>query len=307
MTQDNNPTPDDFYTDDADHNNDDAPNSGVPASSIFLEMMRQQANPPETYIWEPPKTPTDILANEREPISQPIIETPMNRTPLQNIPDDLPDPIEEAHLEAREQLRVERMQRRRAKKRMRAAGITGGLFRSLFTVSVTAVMMATIFTWWQGPEFLSADVRNDLSIALATATNQGIMVEATALPVTPNWLKRVGIISGHRGPENDPGAVCDDGLTEAEINLEVAQRVVRSLQTRGYTVDLLDEFDPRLNNYQGDALVSIHANTCRDYGELVTGFLISTADARSGSGNDQLLVRCHSDLTDTESCKNRIR
>ncbi|MEL6271837.1 MAG: hypothetical protein AAFR22_18665, partial [Chloroflexota bacterium] len=37
---------------------------------------------------------------------------------------------------------------------------------------------------------------------------------------------------------------------------------------------------------------SIHANTCRDYGELVTGFLIATADARAGSGNDQLLVEC---------------
>jgi N-acetylmuramoyl-L-alanine amidase len=39
-------------------------------------------------------------------------------------------------------------------------------------------------------------------------------------------------------------------------------------------------------------LVSIHANTCQDYGEVVSGFLISTADARVGSGNDQLLVEC---------------
>ncbi|MEM6283543.1 MAG: N-acetylmuramoyl-L-alanine amidase [Chloroflexota bacterium] len=269
--------------------NPDEPNKNASASSIFLEMMRQQAShqesPPDDvpYVWQPP---TQAAADQQrvddvpEPVSTIIDEGDAQPT------------AHDDHNRAREQLRQQRLQRRRSKRRMRVAGIGGGFFRSLFTVGITALITATIFTWWQGPEFLSADVRSDLSIALATATNQGIMVEATALPITPNWQRRIGIISGHRGPENDPGAVCPDGLTEAEINLEVAQRVVRGLQTRGYTVDLLDEFDPRLNNYEGDALVSIHANTCRDYGELVTGFLVSTADARSGSGNDQLLVEC---------------
>ncbi|MEL6150400.1 MAG: N-acetylmuramoyl-L-alanine amidase [Chloroflexota bacterium] len=289
MSHDRN-LPDEF--DDYDYN-EDTPGTGGSASSIFLEMMRQQASTqeppaparpdPQPYVWQPPAaTPTEDV-----PAAPPHTLAEQDADP--DI-DSIPAP--EGHDQVREQLRAERIRRRRTKRRMRVAGIGGGFLRSLFTVSITALITATIFTWWQGPEFLSADVRNDLSIALATATNQGIMVEATALPSTPNWLKRIGIISGHRGPENDPGAVCPDGLTEAEINLAVAQRVVRSLQTRGYTVDLLDEFDPRLNNYEGDALVSIHANTCRDYGELVTGFLIATADARAGSGNDQLLVEC---------------
>jgi N-acetylmuramoyl-L-alanine amidase len=72
--------------------------------------------------------------------------------------------------------------------------------------------------------------------------------------------ERIGIVSGHRG--YDSGAVCPDGLTEAEINFAVAQRVVALLERMGYTVDLLDEYDDRLEGYQADALVSIHADSC---------------------------------------------
>ena len=53
---------------------------------------------------------------------------------------------------------------------------------------------------------------------------------------------RIGIISGHKG--NDSGAVCADGLTEAEVNENIAVRVVSALQTRGIAADLLGEFDP---------------------------------------------------------------
>lgn len=255
------------------------------ASSIFLEMMRQRA----AQQIEPDggDDQTTLLDEASIPTSE---EHSVEQNGLEE-PETSPD-MEAPTATVREQLRVQRVKRRKMKRRRRTVGIVGGIFRTLFTVTLTALTTATIFTWWQGPEFLSADVRDDLSIALATATNQGIMVQATALPVTPNWLKRVGIISGHRGPENDPGAVCPDGLTESEINLAVAQRVVRNLQSRGYTVDLLDEFDPRLADYTAEMLLSIHANTCQDYGELVTGYLISTADSRAGSGNDQLLVEC---------------
>ncbi len=274
----------------------DQPTDDQSASSIFLELMRQQATHPQDDDGYPDALAPHPLAamDGAVPDGSALVEDehdaaldePVNPESLGS--HDEPD----AHSDIRERLRVQRVQRRRKRRRYQTFGVMGGAFRTVFTLVITAVTTATIFTWWQGPEFLSADVRDDLSIALATATNQGMMVQATALPVTPNWLKRVGIISGHRGPENDPGAVCDDGLTEAEINLAVAQRVVRNLQARGYTVDLLDEFDPRLADYRAEALISIHANTCRDYGEVVSGYLISTADARSGSGNDQLLVEC---------------
>lgn len=254
----------------------------MPASSIFLEMMRQQAAPPPPT--EPPPTHNASTAvPDMDDMGAADIAANANVETV---------PAADDHASAREQLRIERVKRRRQKRRRSAAGLFGGIFRTFFTVGITAMITATIFTWWQGPQFLSPTVRNDLSIALATATSQGVAVRATALPVTPNWMKRIGIVSGHRGPEDDPGAVCPDGLTEREINLSVAQRVVRNLQARGYTVDLLDEFDPRLADYRADLLLSIHANTCRDYGEFVSGYLISTADSRSGSGNDQLLVEC---------------
>src|SRR5690606_34394711 len=98
-----------------------------------------------------------------------------------------------------------------------------------------------------------------LQVADSTSVFAADPLTPTAIVVTPNWARRIGIVSGHRGPENDPGAVCDDGLTEREINFAVAQLVVRSLREQGYSVDLLDEFDPRLTTYQAAALVSIHS------------------------------------------------
>lgn len=180
----------------------------------------------------------------------------------------------------------------RAKKRpRRALGMVSGFLRSLIVVVIAAGLMATIFTWWTPSAFIADGVRAELSIAMATDAATPI---PTSLP-TPNWARRIGIVSGHRGPENDPGAVCPDGLTEAEINFAVAQRVVDTLRGMGYTVDLLDEFDSRLQNYQAAALVSIHANTCRVWpnGEVVSGYLIAAAAARiSARGNDDALVEC---------------
>src|SRR3989304_2575839 len=69
---------------------------------------------------------------------------------------------------------------------------------------------------------------------------------------------RVGIVAGHSGPYPstgyvDPGAVCDDGLTELEVNQNIANLVVRSLQAAGYNAELLQEWDPRLTGYRAGA------------------------------------------------------
>jgi N-acetylmuramoyl-L-alanine amidase len=179
----------------------------------------------------------------------------------------------------------------RAKRRpRRTLGMVSGFLRALIVVVIAAGLMATIFTWWTPTAFINDGVRAELSIAMATDAATPI---PTNLP-TPNWARRIGVVSGHRGPENDPGAVCPDGLTEAEINFAVAQRVVTALRGMGYTVDLLDEFDPRLQNYQAAALVSIHSNTCQVWpGEVVSGYLIAAAAARiSARGSDDVLVEC---------------
>ena len=95
---------------------------------------------------------------------------------------------------------------------------------------------------------------------------------------------RVGIVAGHSG--NDSGAVCPDGLTEAEVNMAVAQAVVLSLQARGVTADLLEEFDDRLDGYRADAFVSIHADSCEvDF----SGFKVASLEGGSDA-SEQLAV-----------------
>lgn len=274
----------------------------VSASVAFMEMMRQAAakkNPLEPSAADQlfarvampakpaaPKSGSPINAPPAsEVITQPATITSVENTAAQNA-------REQKQREAAiEEQRVLRIKRRRARRRQRTVGTLGGIIRSFLVVLVAAGLMATIFTWWTPSQFLSDEVRLELSAAQVT-TQANII--PTAVP-TPNWMRRIGIVSGHRGPQvpPDPGAVCPDGLTEAEINFAVAQIVVRNLRARGYSVDLLDEFDPRLDNYQAAALVSIHANTCQNWpGEIVSGYLIARAAARTSAGLDDLLVDC---------------
>lgn len=112
--------------------------------------------------------------------------------------------------------------------------------------------------------------------------------------VTPSpAAPRIGIVAGHWG--HDSGAVCPDGLTEVGINLDVARRVLYMLEASGYRVDLLEEFDRRLNNYRADALVSIHADSCVDYPNATppaSGFKVaSVADSQAPEAEEQL-VEC---------------
>ncbi len=263
------------------------------ASVAFLQMMRQaaaRAQPPGAPV-NPPAPPAPPLEDMPEAVDQ-------------NAPSGaLEDADEDASLadagsapaplvdEVTGEIR--RPPRRRIQRGQRALSALGGFMRSIFIMIVSAFLVATIFRWWTPPSFLPSSVRQDLafdaSAAVFTPTPP-----PTALP-TPNWAVRVGVVSGHRGPQNDPGAVCPDGLTEREINFNVAQVVVTNLQNLGYMVDLLDEFDPRLQNYQAAALLSIHANTCREWpnGEVVSGYLIAAPAARvTARGNDELLVDC---------------
>lgn len=85
--------------------------------------------------------------------------------------------------------------------------------------------------------------------------------------------RRIGIIAGHKG--FDSGAVCADGLTEAAINADLANKLMANLQARGVRAEILDEFDARLTGYSATALISIHADSCQYVNDLATGFKIS--------------------------------
>jgi N-acetylmuramoyl-L-alanine amidase len=101
-------------------------------------------------------------------------------------------------------------------------------------------------------------------------------------------LRRVGIVAGHAG--YDPGAVCPNGLTEAEVNMAIAKVVVELLSQQGYQVDLLEEFDARLSSYRADALVSIHADSCEVPG--ASGFKVARVTHSAIPEAEDRLVEC---------------
>jgi N-acetylmuramoyl-L-alanine amidase len=98
----------------------------------------------------------------------------------------------------------------------------------------------------------------------------------------------VGVVSGHKG--YDPGAVCADGLSEVEVNHAIALEVVSLLNRRGIRADLLDEFDDRLTDYQADALVSIHSDSCNIPG--ATGFKVARVTDSAIPEAEDILVAC---------------
>jgi N-acetylmuramoyl-L-alanine amidase len=312
----------------------DPENDGdIPASVAFMEMMRraaarnQPANPPPS----PPTAPRDVQPEvRRRPISRgtsplvpdnemkatsppsPTPETPWERT---GYPTEEPESPAFYRVGAATRASREvddgddapatppppsdmRRARRRTRRRQRTS-MLGGALRPIIIIPVAAALIATIFAWFTPPEMINSEVRSELSADIATSTFATFEPTAAA---TANWQKRIGIVSGHRGGDvYDPGAVCTDANGEAvrpnenDINFSVAERVVNTLRGMGYTADLLDEFDPRLQTYQAAALVSIHANTCREWpgGEFVSGYLIAAPEARATMrGNDELLVGC---------------
>lgn len=118
---------------------------------------------------------------------------------------------------------------------------------------------------------------------------------ATPLPsISPSpAIPRIGIVAGHYG--SDVGAMCPDGLTEVEITLDVAERVVYVLRALGYQADLLEEFDARLEGYRADALVSIHADSCEDFPNATppaSGFKVASVEDSMVPELERRLVAC---------------
>lgn len=186
----------------------------------------------------------------------------------------------------------------RTRRRKPPAAASTGLqaLRTILMVLAAAILVSTIFSLWTRPTFLPDNFRAGLN--QVQATQHLINIQPSPLPTDVRKV-RIGIVAGHSGtPQDetfneDPGAVCPDGLTELSINTTVARLVVAALQRESYTVDLLEEFDPRLKNYRADALVSIHTNDCSDYGPAGTGYNAASAAARQTTrGADERLLNC---------------
>ncbi len=162
--------------------------------------------------------------------------------------------------------------------------------RYVGVVCLIAFASATVFTLWSPSSLLFSKAEY-----FAAATPVGDNAAAIPPTAAPAALPVVGVVAGHSGPQNDPGAVCPDGLTEAAINLEAANRVKAILEQAGLRVDLLNEFDDRLNGYKALALVSIHADSCAYINDQASGFKVARALYDQSPGKSDRLVACLTD------------
>lgn len=136
-----------------------------------------------------------------------------------------------------------------------------------------AILLATLFTALPSRGLVSGAFYDRLSLIL---TPQAVV----GTPAVAQQQLRIGIVAGHSG--NDSGAVCLDGnnnvtLTEADVNLKIAALVQQQLTQKGYEVDLLREFDTRLNGYRALAIVSIHNDSCDYINDEATGYKVAAA------------------------------
>src|SRR5512141_2587200 len=124
-----------------------------------------------------------------------------------------------------------------------------GTFYILEIVLGVAFILATLFTAWTDPGILPGNLGKNLTLGLAPQATGGPEMAVTP---TKRTHPLIGIVAGHSG--NDSGTVCPDGLTEVSVNETVAAYLKKILVDKGYDVDVLQEFDSRLNDYQASAL-----------------------------------------------------
>jgi len=162
---------------------------------------------------------------------------------------------------------------------------------SVLTVIGVAFIVASTFTAAKPVNLFSSDLGSQLTEALQ-GHNTPAVSWATATPES-SQKQQIGIVVGHWGDNNDPGAVCDNSdLTELRVNQDIASFVQRMLIAEGFTVDLLKEFDDRLEGYQAEAMISLHADSCTYINDLATGFKIAGTSLSSRTERTARLASC---------------
>ena len=159
---------------------------------------------------------------------------------------------------------------------------TGRIIQSAFSV---AILVATLFTSFSPSMFSDANINS-----LLARFQPSQPVAKAAVPYSSIPDIRIGIVSGHWG--HDSGAVCDNGTTEQQVNLAIATLVQQKLSAYGYQVDLMQEFDPRLNGYRAAVLLSIHNDSCQYINDQATGFKVASALASRDPNLSLRLVSC---------------
>lgn len=216
-------------------------------------------------------------------------------------PEALPDEPESAARRGREYIRPEARpggdtflyKRTKGSPKNSSSTIVQVTWQTVTTIISAAVIVATLFTIWTPGSLLAKNLPERMVEALAVKPLADNTPDP-ALSMPSNFpSNKVGIVVGHRG--NDSGAVCSNGLTELEINTNVATYLQKMLIDDGYEVELLDEFDARLSNYEAGLLISIHADSCDYINDSATGFKVASALSETKEGNSQRLVACIAD------------
>ncbi len=154
------------------------------------------------------------------------------------------------------------------------------LLGSLQVILSAAVVIATVFTLWNPANLFNNQTMAQALLAWQMQSNNPGSGGQFFPTITAQPSEHIGIVAGHYNKDKnnyDPGAVCEDGLTEQSVNFRIATLVSQKLTGMGYQVDILQEFDPLLTGYRGQVLVSIHNDSCEYQGDQATGFKVASA------------------------------
>ena len=145
-------------------------------------------------------------------------------------------------------------------------------FRAIFLIIFTAAVAASVFMFFSPGEDINIYLDGTLSKTELPEDDEVIIPT-----LLPNDQSRIGIVAGHWG--FDSGQICGQELNnirEIDVNIRISTMVRDILTQKGYSVDLMQEFDPLLSNYTGLALLAIHNDTCEYINEAATGFKVSS-------------------------------
>ena len=104
-------------------------------------------------------------------------------------------------------------------------------------MTAAGVALATVFTAWTPNTLLPNNVADEIAAVIATSQSQ-IQGTPTALPVVATLeppQPKVGVVAGHNGPQNDPGSVCPNGVTEARSTATSPHGLRRGWRTMAST------------------------------------------------------------------------
>ena len=154
-------------------------------------------------------------------------------------------------------------------------------FRVIQTIVLLSAVLATLLTLWNPYKLFSQkefiqpgqDASADSS---TTATNT------------------IGILVGHW--KVDSGAVCENGIVEANVNEAIANQVSVKLSAMGYSVKLLAETDIDLINFRGPTLIAIYCKACDEESGSTSGFSIGTTLKTSDMNAANTLAACMGEI-----------